>query len=88
MSTFPQLSTSEKEHGLTRSRGGVAQNDRSVHALQEARLNPLVSTDQHESQAPYTRMGMRPNESLTASSLGSLRTVRVAEEDIRGQRQH
>ena len=59
MSTFPQLSTSKKEHGLMRSRGGVAQNDRSVDALQEARLNPLVSTGQHESQAPYTRIGMR-----------------------------
>jgi len=57
MSTFPQLSTSKKVHGFMRFRGSVAQNDRSGDALQEAPLNPLIFTCQHESRAPDTRIG-------------------------------
>ena len=57
MSTFPQLSTSKKMHGLMRSRESVAQNDWSGDALQEALLNPLVFTGRHESRAPDTRIG-------------------------------
>ena len=50
MSTFPQLSTSKKTHDLMRSRESVAQNDWSGDAQQEAPLNPLVFTRQHESR--------------------------------------
>ena len=57
MSTFPQLSTSKKMHGFMRSRESVAQNDWSGDALQEALLNPPIFTRQHESRAPYTRIG-------------------------------
>ena len=57
MSTFPQLSTSKKMHGLMRSRESVAQNDWSGDALQEALLNPLIFTCRHESRAPDTRIG-------------------------------
>ena len=57
MSTFPQLSTSKKMHGFMRSRESVAQNDWSGDALQEALLNPLIFTRQHESRAPDTRIG-------------------------------
>src|SRR5213078_2656791 len=59
MPTFPQLSTSKKMHGLMRSRESIAQNDWSGDALQEALLNLLIFTCQHESRAPDTRIGCR-----------------------------